>query len=44
MFALPPLAELAAQQRLQFTDVRQIGDDLRILARVLRASGSPASH
>lgn len=44
MFALPPLAELAAQQRLQFTDVRQIGDDLRILARVLRASGNPASH
>jgi diaminohydroxyphosphoribosylaminopyrimidine deaminase/5-amino-6-(5-phosphoribosylamino)uracil reductase len=38
MFALPPLAELAAQQRLQFTDVRQIGDDLRILARVQRAS------
>lgn len=44
MFALPPLAELAAQQRLQFTDVSQIGDDLRILARVLRASGNPASH
>jgi diaminohydroxyphosphoribosylaminopyrimidine deaminase/5-amino-6-(5-phosphoribosylamino)uracil reductase len=44
MFALPPLAELAAQQRLQFTDVRQIGDDLRIRARVLRASGNPASH
>lgn len=44
MFALPPLAELAAQQRLQFTDVRQIGDDLRIRARVRRASGNPASH
>ena len=44
MFALPPLAELAAQQRLQFTDVRQFGDDLRIRARVLRASGNPASH
>ncbi len=44
MFALPPLAELAAQQRLQFNDVSQIGDDLRIRARVLRASGDPASH
>ena len=44
MFALPPLAELAAQQRLHFNDVSQIGDDLRIRARVLRASGNPASH
>jgi len=43
MFALPPLAELAAQQRLQFTDVRQIGDDLRILARVQRASAERPS-
>ena len=43
MFALPPLAELAAQQRLQFTDVRQIGDDLRILARVQRTAVGPLS-
>jgi len=43
MFALPPLADLAAQQRLQFTDVRQIGDDLRILARVQRTAVGPLS-
>ena len=43
MFALPPLAELAAKPRLQFIDVRKVGDDLRILARVLRASAGRPS-
>ena len=33
MFALAPMTELAQRQRLHFHDVRQVGDDLRILAR-----------
>ena len=33
MFALPALTSLAQQRRLKFHEVRQIGDDLRILAR-----------
>ena len=35
MFNLPELKVLADQRRLAFTDVRQIGPDLRILARVV---------
>jgi diaminohydroxyphosphoribosylaminopyrimidine deaminase/5-amino-6-(5-phosphoribosylamino)uracil reductase len=33
MFALPALTELSGQQSLKFHEVRQIGSDLRILAR-----------
>lgn len=33
MFNLPQLADLAAQRRLVWRDVRQVGDDLRIVAR-----------
>ena len=33
LFDLPPLDDLAGQRRLAFHDVRQIGPDLRILAR-----------
>lgn len=35
MFHLPQLESLAGQRRLQFTDVRQIGPDIRLLARVV---------
>lgn len=35
MFALPPLDDLAQQSRLAFHDIKQIGPDLRILARFL---------
>lgn len=35
MFHLPQLDSLAGQRRLQFTDVRQIGPDIRLLARVV---------
>jgi len=34
MFSLPELADLAQKRLLQFTDVQNIGGDLRILARV----------
>ncbi len=34
MFALGPLASLDQQQRLKFHEVKQIGEDLRILARI----------
>jgi diaminohydroxyphosphoribosylaminopyrimidine deaminase / 5-amino-6-(5-phosphoribosylamino)uracil reductase len=34
MFALGPLASLDHQQRLQFHEVKQVGPDLRILARI----------
>lgn len=34
MFHLPQLAALSGKRRLTFTDVRQVGADLRILARV----------
>jgi diaminohydroxyphosphoribosylaminopyrimidine deaminase / 5-amino-6-(5-phosphoribosylamino)uracil reductase len=34
MFHLPALQSLAAQRKLNITDVRQIGADIRILARV----------
>ncbi len=35
MFNLPELAELAQKRLVQFTDVQTIGNDLRILARVV---------
>jgi diaminohydroxyphosphoribosylaminopyrimidine deaminase/5-amino-6-(5-phosphoribosylamino)uracil reductase len=35
MFSLPELADLAQKRLVQFSDVRTIGSDLRILARVL---------
>lgn len=34
MFSLPELKALSEQRRLTFTDVRQIGPDIRVLARV----------
>ena len=34
LFALPELASLQDKQRLQISDVRQVGNDLRILARL----------
>ncbi|MES2150297.1 MAG: bifunctional diaminohydroxyphosphoribosylaminopyrimidine deaminase/5-amino-6-(5-phosphoribosylamino)uracil reductase RibD [Pseudomonadota bacterium] len=36
MFALAPLERLDQQRRLKYHEVRQIGDDLRILARFTR--------
>jgi hypothetical protein len=35
MFSLPELADLAQKRLVQFTDVRTIGGDIRILARVV---------
>jgi diaminohydroxyphosphoribosylaminopyrimidine deaminase/5-amino-6-(5-phosphoribosylamino)uracil reductase len=35
MFSLPELADLAQKRLVQFTDVRTIGSDIRILARVV---------
>lgn len=37
MFALPALSELAGKHTLQFHQVRQVGADLRILARTVRS-------
>ena len=34
LFALPELTTLAAKPRLSFSDVRKVGDDLRIVARL----------
>ncbi len=34
MFALPPLAEMSARRELDITEMREVGDDLRITARV----------
>jgi len=34
MFHLPPLENLAGRQHLKITDIRQFGDDVRVLARV----------
>lgn len=34
MFHLPPLDNLAGRRHLKITDVRQFGDDLRVLARI----------
>ncbi len=39
LFRLPGLETIAQQLQLQFTDVRRVGDDLRIIAR-LKASSS----
>ena len=36
MFHLPPLETLDGRQQLKITDVRQFGDDLRVLARVIK--------
>jgi diaminohydroxyphosphoribosylaminopyrimidine deaminase/5-amino-6-(5-phosphoribosylamino)uracil reductase len=33
MFAFGPLASLEQRQRLKFHEVKQVGEDLRILAR-----------
>jgi len=35
MFGLPELADLAQKRLLQFADVKTLGDDLRVLARVV---------
>jgi diaminohydroxyphosphoribosylaminopyrimidine deaminase/5-amino-6-(5-phosphoribosylamino)uracil reductase len=35
MFSLPELADLAQKRLVQFTDVRTIGSDIRVLARVV---------
>jgi diaminohydroxyphosphoribosylaminopyrimidine deaminase/5-amino-6-(5-phosphoribosylamino)uracil reductase len=40
MFAVPPLTELAAGWSVTFDDVRRIGPDLRIMARVSRVAGA----
>ena len=34
MFHLPPLANLAGRHNVKITDIRQIGDDVRLLARI----------
>jgi len=36
MFHLPPLANLVGRHKVTITDIRQIGDDVRLLARVIR--------
>jgi diaminohydroxyphosphoribosylaminopyrimidine deaminase/5-amino-6-(5-phosphoribosylamino)uracil reductase len=40
MFSVPPLTELAAGWNLSFDDIRRIGPDLRITARVSRVAGA----
>jgi diaminohydroxyphosphoribosylaminopyrimidine deaminase/5-amino-6-(5-phosphoribosylamino)uracil reductase len=40
MFSVPPLTELAAGWSLTFDDIREIGPDLRITARVSRVAGA----
>jgi diaminohydroxyphosphoribosylaminopyrimidine deaminase/5-amino-6-(5-phosphoribosylamino)uracil reductase len=40
MFALPALESLAQGQALVFEDIRQVGPDLRITARVSRVAGA----
>lgn len=40
MFSVPALDSLAASWNLGFDDVRMIGDDLRITARVVRVAGA----
>jgi diaminohydroxyphosphoribosylaminopyrimidine deaminase/5-amino-6-(5-phosphoribosylamino)uracil reductase len=39
MFALPLLAEMERRHGLEFGDVRRIGSDLRVLARIASAAG-----
>lgn len=36
MFHLPPLENLAGRHKLKITDIRQLGDDVRVRARVIR--------
>jgi hypothetical protein len=36
MFAMGELSTLEQRTRLEFTDVRQIGPDLRVTARVIK--------
>ena len=40
MFSVPPLTELSAGWSLVFDDVRHVGPDLRITARVSRVAGA----
>jgi len=40
MFSVPPLTELAGGWDLTFEDIRQVGPDLRITARVSRVAGA----
>jgi diaminohydroxyphosphoribosylaminopyrimidine deaminase/5-amino-6-(5-phosphoribosylamino)uracil reductase len=40
MFSVPPLTSLAAAWTLAYDDVRQVGADLRITARVSRVAGA----
>jgi diaminohydroxyphosphoribosylaminopyrimidine deaminase/5-amino-6-(5-phosphoribosylamino)uracil reductase len=40
MFSVPPLTELAAAWSLTFDEVRHVGPDLRITARVSRVAGA----
>jgi diaminohydroxyphosphoribosylaminopyrimidine deaminase/5-amino-6-(5-phosphoribosylamino)uracil reductase len=40
MFTVPPLTELAAGWPLEFDDMRRVGPDLRITARVRRVAGA----
>ncbi|PZP49342.1 MAG: hypothetical protein DI596_15775 [Azospira oryzae] len=39
MAALPPLSDLAARLRLRVRELRQVGEDLRLLAEVSQAAG-----
>jgi diaminohydroxyphosphoribosylaminopyrimidine deaminase/5-amino-6-(5-phosphoribosylamino)uracil reductase len=34
MFHLPPLENLGERRQLKITDIRRVGDDVRVLARV----------
>jgi diaminohydroxyphosphoribosylaminopyrimidine deaminase/5-amino-6-(5-phosphoribosylamino)uracil reductase len=40
MFAVPPLASLADAWRLTFDEIRAIGDDVRIIARMRSDKGA----
>jgi hypothetical protein len=40
MFSVPALESLAAAWRLELDDVRQVGPDLRITARVARVAAA----
>jgi diaminohydroxyphosphoribosylaminopyrimidine deaminase / 5-amino-6-(5-phosphoribosylamino)uracil reductase len=40
MFSVPPLTELEAAWNLTFDDLRHVGPDLRITARVSRVAGA----
>jgi diaminohydroxyphosphoribosylaminopyrimidine deaminase/5-amino-6-(5-phosphoribosylamino)uracil reductase len=34
MFHLPPFADMRARKALMITDVRQVGEDIRVMARL----------